>query len=87
MHPKARISTRRSRCGKRSRPTRCEYDRVVEMTIDSMRPSYWAPPGMVTDIDGKVPDLRNLRSNQRRTTELALEYMGLKPTRRSRTSL
>ena len=59
-----------------------EYDVVVEMTIDSLRPqvTWGTSPGMVTDIDGKVPDPADFADpSQRRTTELALEYMGLAP--------
>ncbi|MBW7996298.1 MAG: 3-isopropylmalate dehydratase large subunit [Candidatus Glassbacteria bacterium] len=59
-----------------------EYDEVVEMTVDSIRPqvTWGTSPGMVTDIDGKVPDPADFADpNQRRTTELALEYMGLAP--------
>jgi 3-isopropylmalate/(R)-2-methylmalate dehydratase large subunit len=59
-----------------------EYDEVVEMTIDEMRPqvTWGTSPGMVTDIDGKVPDPSEINDPvQRRNTELALEYMGLQP--------
>jgi 3-isopropylmalate/(R)-2-methylmalate dehydratase large subunit len=58
------------------------YDEVLEMNIDSSRPqvTWGTSPGMVTDIDGKVPDPADLADpNQRRNTELAIEYMGLKP--------
>jgi len=58
------------------------YDRTVELKIDSIKPqvTWGTSPGMVTDIDGRVPDPAEIEDqNQRRTVERALEYMGLKP--------
>ena len=58
------------------------YDRTVELKIDSIKPqvTWGTSPGMVTDIDGSVPDPAEIEDpNQRRTIGLALEYMDLKP--------
>jgi len=58
------------------------FDKVVDMEIDSMRPqvTWGTSPGMVTDIDGRVPDPAEIVDpNQRRAAELALEYMDLAP--------
>ncbi len=58
------------------------YDEVLELRIDSLRPrvTWGTSPGMVTGIDGKVPDPAACDDpGERRNIELALEYMGLKP--------
>ncbi len=58
------------------------YDEVLELKVDSLRPqvTWGTSPGMVTGIDGKVPDPAACDDpGERRNMELALEYMGLKP--------
>jgi len=58
------------------------FDKVVELNIDYIKPqvTWGTSPGMVTDIDGKVPDPAQANDpNQRKTVERALEYMGLEP--------
>jgi 3-isopropylmalate/(R)-2-methylmalate dehydratase large subunit len=58
------------------------FDKVVELNIDYNKPqvTWGTSPGMVTDIDGKVPDPAQANDpNQRKTVERALEYMGLEP--------
>ena len=58
------------------------YDKVVDLDIAYVKPqvTWGTSPGMVTDIDGSVPDPAKITDPaQRKTTELALEYMGLEP--------
>lgn len=58
------------------------FDKVIELNIDYIKPhvTWGTSPGMVTDIDGKVPDPAQANDpNQRKTVERALEYMGLEP--------
>ena len=57
-----------------------EYDCVVELNAGDIRPqvTWGTSPGMVTDIDGKVPDPAKIEDPvQRKSVELALQYMGL----------
>ena len=58
------------------------FDKVIELNIDYIKPqvTWGTSPGMVTDIDGKVPDPAQANDpNERKTVERALEYMGLEP--------
>ena len=58
------------------------YDRTVELRADQIAPqvTWGTSPGMVTGVDGKVPDPRQMPDeNSRKATERALEYMGLAP--------
>jgi 3-isopropylmalate/(R)-2-methylmalate dehydratase large subunit len=58
------------------------YDMTVTMRAEDIAPqvSWGTSPGMVTGIDQRVPDPRKITDdNQRRSTERALEYMGLIP--------
>ncbi len=58
------------------------FDKVIELNIDYIKPqvTWGTSPGMVTDIDGKVPDPSQANDpNERKTVERALEYMGLEP--------
>jgi 3-isopropylmalate/(R)-2-methylmalate dehydratase large subunit len=55
---------------------------TVTMRAEDIAPqvSWGTSPGMVTGIDQRVPDPRKITDdNQRRSTERALEYMGLIP--------
>ena len=58
------------------------YDSVVELTAESIAPqvTWGTSPGMVTGVDGKIPDPRDMSDDKLRdATARALEYMGLKP--------
>ena len=58
------------------------YDMVIDLDIEYVKPqvTWGTSPGMVTDIDGRVPDPAAIADPAlRKTTELALEYMGLEP--------
>ncbi|NOT55349.1 MAG: 3-isopropylmalate dehydratase large subunit [Deltaproteobacteria bacterium] len=57
-----------------------KFDQVVELRAEDIIPqvTWGTSPGMVTDINGKVPDPAAMpTSQQREATERALEYMGL----------
>jgi 3-isopropylmalate/(R)-2-methylmalate dehydratase large subunit len=59
-----------------------KFDRSVVFQGSDFAPqvTWGTNPGMVTDISGRVPDPSSFTdATQRRATELALEYMGLKP--------
>ncbi|HUN59653.1 MAG TPA: 3-isopropylmalate dehydratase large subunit [Candidatus Binataceae bacterium] len=59
-----------------------KFDRsVVFQGIEFAPQVTWGTnPGMVTEVSGKVPDPSNFGdATQRRATELALEYMALRP--------
>jgi 3-isopropylmalate/(R)-2-methylmalate dehydratase large subunit len=56
------------------------YDSTVHIDASSVTPqvTWGTSPGMVTGIDGSVPDPRDAKSEaDRRAAERALEYMGL----------
>jgi 3-isopropylmalate/(R)-2-methylmalate dehydratase large subunit len=56
------------------------YDRTVTMRAEDIAPqvSWGTNPGMVTGVDGTVPDPRTMADEKtRKATEQALEYMGL----------
>ena len=58
------------------------YDKVVVLKAEDILPqvTWGTNPGMVTDIDGKVPDPQEIEdTNERRAIERALAYMNLKP--------
>jgi 3-isopropylmalate/(R)-2-methylmalate dehydratase large subunit len=58
------------------------YDRAVSFDAASFAPqvTWGTNPGMVTPVTARVPDPAGYPDpNQRRATELALEYMGLRP--------
>ena len=58
------------------------YDKVVVLTAEDILPqvTWGTNPGMVTDIDGQVPDPQEIEdTNERRAIERALAYMDLKP--------
>jgi 3-isopropylmalate/(R)-2-methylmalate dehydratase large subunit len=58
------------------------YDRTVSFGAASFAPqvTWGTNPGMVTAVTSRVPDPAGYPDpNQRRATELALEYMGLQP--------
>ena len=59
-----------------------KYDAVVELRAESIAPqvTWGTTPGMVTGVDGNVPDPSTMRDEKlRQATERALEYMALKP--------
>ncbi|MGB2944280.1 MAG: aconitase family protein, partial [Nitrospira sp.] len=59
-----------------------KYDAVVELCAETIAPqvTWGTSPGMVTGVDGNVPDPRTMRDDKlRQATERALEYMALLP--------
>lgn len=57
-----------------------KFDRVVELKADDLSPqvTWGTSPGMVTDINGKVPNPKEMPTPElREATERALAYMGL----------
>lgn len=58
-----------------------EFDKSITLDASKMAPqvSWGTNPGMVTDITGRVPDPDTMEDeNNRKATQSALEYMGLK---------
>ena len=58
------------------------YGQTVELRAESISPqvTWGTNPGMVTGVDGRVPDPREMPDEKsRRATERALEYMALTP--------
>lgn len=58
------------------------YDAVVELRAETIAPqvTWGTSPGMVTGVDGTVPDPRTMDDEKlRQATEHALAYMALKP--------
>ncbi|MBI3356605.1 MAG: 3-isopropylmalate dehydratase large subunit, partial [Nitrospirae bacterium] len=58
-----------------------KYDATVILKAEEIAPqvSWGTSPGMVTGVDGKVPDPNKMADEKtRKATERALEYMGLK---------
>jgi 3-isopropylmalate/(R)-2-methylmalate dehydratase large subunit len=60
------------------------FDKVVEIDAAQLCPfvTWGTNPGMVAPITGRVPDVGSLKDSDRRSTELALQYMGLEPGKR-----
>src|SRR5215471_6482209 len=61
------------------------FDAVHEVNIDGIGPqvTWGTNPGMVTDVNGVVPDPAQQKDpEQRRAYERALQYMGLRPGQR-----
>src|SRR5271154_1922451 len=60
------------------------FDKVVEIAAAQLSPfvTWGTNPGMVAPVTGRVPDVGSLREDARRSTELALQYMGLEPGKR-----
>ena len=59
-----------------------KYDAVVELRAETIAPqvTWGTSPGMVTGVDGTVPDPRTMGDEKlRHATERAIEYMALKP--------
>jgi 3-isopropylmalate/(R)-2-methylmalate dehydratase large subunit len=58
------------------------YDRTVELKAEQIAPqvTWGTSPGMVTGVDGTVPDPKSMPDEKsRKAAERALEYMGLTP--------
>jgi 3-isopropylmalate/(R)-2-methylmalate dehydratase large subunit len=58
------------------------YDSVIELHADEIAPqvTWGTSPGMVTGVDGTIPDPRDMKDEKlRHATERALAYMGLNP--------
>lgn len=65
-----------------STDTGAQYDAVVELRAETIAPqvTWGTSPGMVTGVDGTVPDPRTMGDEKlRQATERAIEYMALKP--------
>ena len=60
------------------------FDKVIELDAARLAPfvTWGTNPGMVAPVTGSVPDPARMSTNERRSAELALEYMGLKPGQR-----
>jgi 3-isopropylmalate/(R)-2-methylmalate dehydratase large subunit len=60
------------------------FDKVIELDAAQLTPfvTWGTNPGMVAPVTGSVPDPARMATNERRSAELALEYMGLKPGQR-----
>ena len=60
------------------------FDKVVEIDAAQLCPivTWGTNPGMVAPVTGRVPDVGTLKESDRRSTELALQYMGLEPGKR-----
>ena len=60
------------------------FDKVVEIDAAQLSPfvTWGTNPGMVAPVTGRVPEFTTLREDDRRATELALQYMGLEPGKR-----
>ncbi len=60
------------------------FDKVVDIDAAQLCPfvTWGTNPGMVAPVTGRVPDINGMREAERRSTELALQYMGLEPGRR-----
>ena len=60
------------------------FDKVVEMDAAQLSPfvTWGTNPGMVAPVTGRVPDIGGLKEAERRSTELALQYMGLESGKR-----
>jgi 3-isopropylmalate/(R)-2-methylmalate dehydratase large subunit len=59
-----------------------KYDAVVELQAETIAPqvTWGTSPGMVTGVDGTVPDPRTMKDEKlRQATERAIEYMALVP--------
>ncbi len=58
------------------------FDKTVDLRAETIAPqvTWGTSPGMVTGVDGKVPDPREMPDEKsRKATERALEYMALRP--------
>ncbi len=59
-----------------------QFDRVVRIDAGTFAPfvTWGTSPGMVVEVSGRVPDPARIKTEaERRSTERALEYMGLEP--------
>jgi 3-isopropylmalate/(R)-2-methylmalate dehydratase large subunit len=61
-----------------------QFDKVIEIDAAELSPfvTWGTNPGMVAPVTGRVPEVVGLSDNDRRSTELALQYMGLEPGKR-----
>ncbi len=57
------------------------FDRVLAIDAATLAPfvTWGTNPGMVVQVTGRVPELNGGSESERRATEQALAYMGLKP--------
>jgi 3-isopropylmalate/(R)-2-methylmalate dehydratase large subunit len=61
-----------------------KFDKVVEIDAAQLSPfvTWGTNPGMVAPVTGRVPEAGSVRESERRSTELALQYMGLEAGKR-----
>jgi 3-isopropylmalate/(R)-2-methylmalate dehydratase large subunit len=57
------------------------FDQAIAMDAAELSPfvTWGTNPGMVAPVTGHVPEIGELAEGDRRSTELALQYMGLEP--------
>ena len=57
------------------------FDKELTIDADGLAPfvTWGTNPGMVVPVTGRVPELNGANDAERRATQQALEYMGLKP--------
>jgi 3-isopropylmalate/(R)-2-methylmalate dehydratase large subunit len=60
------------------------FDKVVAIDAAQLCPfvTWGTNPAMVAPVTGRVPELSSFQEADRRSTELALQYMGLEPGKR-----
>jgi len=60
------------------------FDKILKIDAATLAPfvTWGTNPGMVAPVTGRVPDIGGLKESDRRSTELALQYMGLEPGKR-----
>jgi 3-isopropylmalate/(R)-2-methylmalate dehydratase large subunit len=60
------------------------FDKVVQIDAAQLCPfvTWGTNPGMVAPVTGRVPEVASLKESDRRSIELALQYMGLEPGKR-----
>jgi 3-isopropylmalate/(R)-2-methylmalate dehydratase large subunit len=60
------------------------FDKVLQIDAAQLSPfvTWGTNPGMVAPVTGRVPEFTTLPEDDRRATELALQYMGLEPGKR-----
>jgi 3-isopropylmalate/(R)-2-methylmalate dehydratase large subunit len=60
------------------------FDKLIEMDAAQLSPfvTWGTNPGMVAPVTGRVPEVSTLTDSDRRSVELALQYMGLEPGKR-----
>jgi 3-isopropylmalate/(R)-2-methylmalate dehydratase large subunit len=57
------------------------FDKVIEIDAAQLCPfvTWGTNPGMVAPVTGRVPEIKDMMETDRRSAELALQYMALEP--------